>query len=302
MPDTMVCIGECMVEMAPRADGAYAMGFAGDTFNTAWYARQRFGAGWSVSYFTGAGEDAVSSRMLSFMKDAGIGTEHVVRVPGKTVGLYLIELANGERSFAYWRSDSAAKRLADDPKLLAAALAGVRVAYFSGITLAILAGEARAVLLDQLAAARAAGATIVFDPNLRPRLWPSPAAMCAAVEEAARIADIVLPSFDDEASFFGDADTAATAARYAGLGARTVMVKNGSGEMLCLHEGRTETATPPPADEVVDTTAAGDSFNAAFLERLLSGASCREAMNAGAMVAREVIGQRGALVKLGQAR
>jgi len=301
MPDLFVSIGECMVEMAPREDGAYAMGYAGDTFNTAWYARRAFGPDWKVRYVTGVGDDAVSVGMADFMAASGIDTSHLMRIPGKTVGLYLIQLKDGERSFAYWRSDSAARRLADRPEPLAAALEGAGVIYFSGITLAILTAQLRPNLLEAISQRKSEGALVVFDPNLRPRLWGSGDEMRAAVEKAAGIADIVLPSFDDEAMHFGDVDPQATIARYSRLGASTIVVKDGAGPVHCLHRGERHVLRPQKAARVVDTTAAGDSFNAAFLARLLAGGDAASAIEAGSALAAKVIARRGALVETGEA-
>lgn len=296
MADRFLAIGECMVEMAPRADGAYTMGFAGDTLNTAWYVRRCLPEGWAVDYLTSVGTDAVSDRMLAFFTEAGLGTGHIARLPDRTVGLYLIQLDGAERSFAYWRSTSAARTLAADPARLAAALAGASVAYVSGITLAILPETDRPTLLAALDAARAAGTTVVFDPNLRPRLWPTPEAMRAAITEAARHADILLPSFDDETTHFGDPDPEATARRYAALGAWLVVVKNAGGEITALDKGALSRHSPAPAPDVVDTTAAGDSFNAAFLAAHLAGQPMPRAIAAGATLAARVIGHRGALI------
>lgn len=290
----MVAIGEAMVEMAPLAGGDYRMGFAGDTLNTAWYARRVLPEAWSVEYFTALGQDAVSDRMLGFLAAAGIGVDHIARLPGRTVGLYLIELQDGERSFAYWRGQSAARLLADAGRL-ARGLDGAGVVYLSGITLAILEGDGRAVLFDALRLARAAGALVVFDPNLRPRLWENAQKMCAVVMEAAALSDIVLPSHEDEAAFFGDTDLAATAARYAGVGAGLVVVKNGGGQMMTLESGVVELHAPELGVQVVDSTAAGDSFNAGFLGAWLIGGDVTASVRAGAQLAARVIGQRGAL-------
>ncbi|MDZ4134712.1 MAG: PfkB family carbohydrate kinase, partial [Paracoccaceae bacterium] len=165
----------------------------------------------------------------------------------------------------------------------------------SGITLAVLEGAGRANLHTALTRARAAGALLVFDPNLRPRLWPDTATMCAAVMEAAALSDIVLPSHEDEATFFADADLHATANRYAQAGAGLVVVKNGGGVMLTLHAGDHALHTPEKVARIVDTTAAGDSFNAGFLAAHLTGAALADAIRCGARLAARVIGQRGAL-------
>lgn len=294
MGERIVCVGECMVELAPAGQGLLRQGFAGDTFNAAWYLRRRLPGAATVEYLSAVGRDAISDAMLRFMADAGIGTGHVARIESATVGLYLISVQDGERSFSYWRGQSAARQMASDPERLGAGLAGASLVVFSGITLAILTPAARATLLAALRQARAGGAILAFDPNMRARLWPDPATMRAAVSEAAGLADIVLPSFDEEQATFGDKDPEATIARYRGLGAGVVVVKNGSGPMLgwdgAFHRHQ------PPAITPVDTTAAGDSFNAGFLAARLAGAPLAEAMAEGAALAGQVILQPGALV------
>ena len=298
MTRRFLSVGECMVEMAPTATGDYHLGFAGDTLNTAWYARQIFDQAWDVAYLTAVGDDAISNRMLDFIGKAGIQTGLVQKLPGCTVGLYLIQLDNGERSFAYWRSDSAARRLANDPALLDSAFATANLIYFSGITPAILSAHTRLTLLGALASARRNGATVVFDPNLRLRLWDSPDTMRQTIMAAAAVSDILLPSFDDEATFFGDATPEDTTRRYAGVGVRLVVVKNGGDEAVSLFEGKISRFTPAKVADVVDTTAAGDSFNAGFLATYLESADLDAAMAAGAALAARVITRRGALVEL----
>lgn len=296
MTQTFLSLGECMVEMAPNGSGDYQLGFAGDTLNTAWYAKHALGSEWDVAYFTAVGQDALSQRMCSFIDTAGILTDHIRKLPDHTVGLYLIELSKGERSFAYWRSDSAARQLAADRIALVKALGSAQVIFFSGITIAILSPADRLTLLESLAEARKNGATIVFDPNLRPRLWSDPKTMRDAVMAAAKVSDIVMPSFDDDALAFGDKTLEATAQRYANAGVPLVVVKNGDGAMIAMDKGKIEHFSPAPVTEIVDTTAAGDSFNAGFLARYLDSKNLPQALAAGAKLAAKVITLRGALV------
>lgn len=294
----VLCIGECMVEIGPaEVAGLYRMGFAGDTFNTAWYLRRRLPADWAVDYLSAVGTDAASASMLDFMEAAGIGTVSVARMTDATVGLYMIDLKDGERSFSYWRGQSAARRLAEDQDRLRKALDGAVLAYLSGITLAILPPQDRVRLLSALSDFRARGGRVAFDPNLRPRLWPSPAAMTGAVTEAGRIADMALPSFEDEAGAFGDADPAACARRYAALGAREVVVKNGADRIVAVADDAWHAHDPVPAPCVVDTTAAGDSFNAGYIAARLMGGTVAGALDAGSTLAARVVGGRGALVE-----
>lgn len=291
----LLSIGECMIELAPTPDGTFSMGFAGDTFNTAWYARRLASQELEVAYLSAVGDDAPSSEMRQFIERAGIVPELAVR-KGGAVGLYMISLKDGERSFSYWRSASAARTLADDLTTLPGLGAG-DLAYFSGITMAILPDSGQVQLLDTLAEARKSGIRVAFDPNLRPRLWRDTDTMCERIMAAAAVADIALPSFEDEQSYFGDADVRATADRYSAAGATIIVVKDGPGDVLLRVDGQETHVTPEPATHVVDTTAAGDSFNAGFLVGLMEGLSPEDAVRQGCKLARKVIGARGALVE-----
>lgn len=297
-PERFVSIGECMVELAPAtAADEYKLGFAGDTFNTAWYIKA-LAPEWDARFVSRVGQDAISDQMLAMMERAGVDAGHVLRTTERSVGLYLINLQDGERSFSYWRDRSAARLLADDRKLLVAATQDAGIIYFSGITIAILDATGRANLLEVLGAARAAGKSVVFDSNLRPRLWTSSEDMTRTVMQAASVADIVLPSFDDEAVHFGDTSPEATRDRYRDAGATTVVVKNGAGAIVYLRDGETGLVQPEAVSRVIDSTSAGDSFNAGFLVGLDRTGSTTEAIRFASGVARQVIGKKGALVPL----
>jgi 2-dehydro-3-deoxygluconokinase len=250
-----------------------------------------------VDYLTGLGDDPLSDEMLAFMEKANIGTGAIRRIPGRTPGLYLITLKDGERTFSYWRDTSAAKLLAEDGDHLRQAIESADLVYFSGITLAILGVTGAETLLSELRRARAAGKTVAFDPNIRPRLWSDRVRMLDTISAGARAASIVLPSFDDEAAHFDDANVAATIERYRSLGADTIVVKNGA-QGATVAEGEQTVFVPAiPPEKLLDTTSAGDSFNAGFLARMMSGASPAESAAHGAAIASVVIGHHGALIE-----
>jgi 2-dehydro-3-deoxygluconokinase len=290
-----LAIGEAMIEFSGSASHGWKLGFAGDTLNTAWYARALLPPEWQVAYGTRIGRDRYSDQLAAFLQSGGISTAFLQRDDRRLLGLYLIELEGGERSFTYWRDSSAARHLADDVAALDAAIGAAEVVYFSGITLAILAEPARAEFLRLVAAATARGALTCFDPNIRPRLWPDPGLMRRDIAAAAAASALVLPSFSDEAAAFGDADPAATAARYAALGCREVVVKDGERPTLILEAGATTIVQPTPV-EAVDTTGAGDSFNGAYLAARLVGASPQAAARQAHRVAGLVVRRHGAIV------
>ncbi|RQP05583.1 MAG: sugar kinase [Paracoccus sp. BP8] len=295
---TILSIGEAMVELSPSGrDGLWRLGIAGDTLNTAWYLRRLLPADWRVAYCSRVGTGEFSQQMVDFLTAEGIDATHVRRDPSREIALYAISLKDGERSFSYWRDTSAAKGLADDPAALAAALQGVGIAYVSGITLGILPEAGRTALIAALTAARAAGTQVVFDTNLRPKLWPDIPTMRREIEAAAAIADLVLPSFNDERGFFGDADPQATVARYLACGAGQVVVKAGGDPVLYGGNEGAGLVEDLPREVPVDTTSAGDSFNAGYLAARLRGADIPAAIRAAHDLSRRVIRHRGALVR-----
>ncbi len=293
----LLSIGEAMIEIADIGNGLLKKGFAGDTFNTAYYARTVLDDHWSVDYFTAIGDDTASAELADFMASVGVGTGHVRRLAGFSPGLYMIHLNNGERSFSYWRSTSAARQLASDIANLAAAIAGAKLVYFSGITLAILPAADRRNFLKEIGKAKAAGKIVAFDPNIRPRLWQSGDEMRQSIMDGAKVSTIALPGLDDEKAHFGDEDGAATIARYRSAGVRDVVLKDGADGVTLSLDGATSHVEAEKIDTVVDTTSAGDSFNGAYLARILMGDQPAEAARFAARLAARVISHPGAIVE-----
>jgi 2-dehydro-3-deoxygluconokinase len=292
-----VTIGECMMELRQAGDGRLTPGFAGDALNSAFYARRTLPSNWTVEFLTAFGIDRISQDMRANIEDMGIETSGSPTIPDRQSGLYMIHLDKGERSFSYWRSHSAARLLARDRNRFCEALSLAKVVLFSGITLAILEGDDAEFMLEHMSELRQAGVTVAFDPNIRPNLWPDKARMRDLIGRAAHVVSLVLPSYDDEAKHFGDADVAATLRRYRDCGASLVVVKNGSGAVR-LSAPELDIAVPARAvPDLVDSTGAGDSFNGIFLARLALGDSPRDAARHAVRGASVVIQRHGALVR-----
>lgn len=284
-----LAVGEAMLELAPVGDGLYRRGYAGDTFNTIWHMAQLLGSAATTRFVTRVGSDSLSEAFVVEMAGDGLDVSGVARDAERGMGLYLIELDGAERSFHYWRSVSAARHLADDPGALAASLDGAGLVHLSGITLAILPPAGREVLFAALAAARRTGTTISFDPNIRPRLWASADEIYQTIGAMLAITDIALPSFDDEATHWGDRSPEETIARFAASGVREIVVKNGAGS-VCYRAGDVTGERPtPPVEGIRDTTGAGDAFNAGYLAGRLVGLSVETSVSHGQALSAEVL-------------
>jgi 2-dehydro-3-deoxygluconokinase len=293
---SFISIGECMAELQLARDGLYSLRFGGDTLNTAWYVKALTSQDEvAVEYLTSVGSDQLSQDLLAFLKTHKIGTRFVQEVSGRNLGLYLITLQGSERSFTYWRSASAARLLAEDEGRLRSALSQANVIYFSGVTLAILEPDHRQIFLNVMAEMRRRGVMIAFDSNVRRKLWPSDHAMKEAMIAGYRVATLALPTFDDDCALFADATPTHCAKRIAAYGVREIIVKDGSRPCLVSVNGSISTVPPEPVEKIVDTTGAGDSFNAGYLAARMYDKEPLPAAKLAHRVAGRVIGSRGAL-------
>jgi 2-dehydro-3-deoxygluconokinase len=293
----VICVGEVMVELARGSDGRYGLAYGGDTFNTAVYLAR---AGVPVAYATALGDDPYSDGIAALAAAEGVGTDLIVRMPGRMPGLYVIETdPAGERRFYYWRETSPARDLFELPQwsIVADGLMTAGLIYFSGVTLSLYSNNGLGRLLAVIEMARNNGAKIAFDGNFRPRGWKGDVARTRTVfVEALKRVDIALPTFEDEALLWGDASPEATVERLQAFGIGEIAVKNGPNSALVATAGGREQVPVPQIVEPVDTTAAGDSFNAAYLAARLAGEAPAPAATTAHRLAGEVIRHRGAIV------
>ena len=297
---TIVLLGECMIELNGTPFGTMQQTYGGDTLNTATYlARVAPPDAVRVHYLTALGDDPLSRGMKARWQADGIDTRHVLTDPARQPGLYLIQLdATGERTFLYWRNQSAARYLLQHPSWpqLDAALAGFDAIYLSGISLAILPPADRERLTDRLAACAAQGVQIVFDGNYRPALWQSRDETRAAYARLFPHVHLTLMTDDDERALWDDADVEATIARLQAAGVDKIVVKRGADGALYAAGDERIAVKGETVARVVDTTSAGDAFNAGYLAARLQGADPVASCTNGNRLAARVIQHKGAII------
>lgn len=295
---SICCIGEVMIELVNGRDGNIALGVAGDTYNTAVYLkRQLKTADVTVSYCTALGTDPYSTKIRDTLSHYGLDTSCIESREDKIPGLYAVDTDDqGERSFTYWRSDAAARTLFQSPGTVSLeTLETFDLIYLSGISMAILPAAIREKLIDFIAAFRAKGGTFAYDSNYRPRLWEDQATAQGVNSRMWQLADIALPSVDDEMALFGDASEAAVVDRLHGFGVTAGALKRGAEGPLDL-AGQAVAQDLTLVEKVVDSTAAGDSFNAGYLAALVQGRSAQIQMESGHNLAAKVITHPGAII------
>ncbi|HCH33252.1 MAG TPA: ketodeoxygluconokinase [Oceanospirillaceae bacterium] len=296
-------VGECMIQLQQLADGNIHKTYAGDTFNTATYlARLACIHGAEVHYLTALGTDQFSNDMLATWRQENIHCDHVRRISNKLPGLYYVHIDDqGERTFSYWRDNSAAKELFKDtttPSL--SSLAEYDCIYVSGISFAILDEYSRERLLGLLIEARSSGSIICFDNNYRAKLWPDLATTQAWYRRILDTTDIAFLTFDDEQAIWQDPTPSATIVRYADTSIAELVIKCGAEPCIVKtadFSGQIAADTINP-DKIIDTNAAGDSFSAGYLCGRLSNTQNSE-LNAtiGHKVAGTVIQNHGAVIE-----
>lgn len=290
----VACIGECMIELKQAGNGLFSRGYGGDTLNTAVYLA-RLGA--TVDYITALGDDPLSDEMVAGWAAEGVGTRRVLRLRGKLAGLYLIETDDkGERRFFHWRDSAAARSLMDVPETddILNSLAGYDVVYLSAITLSLYGDKGRERLFAALKRAQASGARFVFDTNFRARGWPDLDIARHVFRQAFETADIVLASTEDLLPLYPRESNEALLRRIPGD--EVVLKLSEPASILRLSGVPHPIKAEPVTGAVVDTTAAGDSFAAAYVAARLAGADPLDAARAGHRLAGVVVCHPGAII------
>jgi len=292
-----ICVGEATIEFNRGKDGRFGLSCGGDVFNTAVYLAR---SGAKVSFATAVGDDPFSEGLVALAAAEGIARDLILRVPGRLPAVTASDLApTGERRPFHWREGAPARDLFELPDWprIAEAMVDASIIYFTGVTLSLYSNAGLGRFFATLETARKHGAKVAFDCNFRPRGWKGDLARTRLVfMEALKRVDVALPTYDDEAVLWGDPSPEATVERMRAFGIAEVAVKNGPNSALVFADTASEHVPVPEVVEPIDTTAAGDAFNAGYLGARLSGEPPQQAAAAGHRMAAQVIRHVGGLM------
>jgi 2-dehydro-3-deoxygluconokinase len=245
--------------------------------------------GLRVAYASRVGDDTFGRVVLATLEREGISRTHVMVDRDHSTGFMLKSLAPGgaDADIDYYRRGSAASHLGcgDVPPGFGTA---ARHLHLTGISPA-LSGSMRDLAFHLANEARRGGRSVSFDPNLRPRLWPTPEAMTGCLNELAFRSDLVLPGLAEGRVLTGWETAPDIASFYRDRGVRRVVVKLGAAGAYYADDDGCATVAAPVVGKVVDTVGAGDGFATGVISALLEGRTLHDAVVRGNMIGARVV-------------
>ena len=262
----IVSLGEPLYEFSEQPGGGrqWLQGFGGDTSNCA-IAAARQGA--RVAFVTRLGRDEFGAQFLSLWKEEGVDASGVGIDPEAHTAVYFITYGPSGHVFSYLRAGSAASRMRPE-HLPLELLRSARFFHTSGITQSISA-SACDTAFAAMQVAREGGAQVVYDANLRLRLWPAARAR-AVITAAMAMSDLFLLSVDEAQVLCERDEPDAILAWCLGHGARRVALKLGKDGVIGA-DGERRLRLPGHVVDCVDATGAGDCFAGALMARMAAG-------------------------------
>jgi len=290
----VVTLGESMVLFTPETNGymrhadKYSSGIAGAESNLA-IGLSRLGH--QVSWISRLGDDEFGRKVLTFIRGEGVDTSHVHFDDASPTGLYFKEkLTEEETHVYYYRKNSAASNMTVSD-LNEEHISKAKYLYLTGITPA-LSESCYETVKHAIAIARKHQLTIVFDPNLRLKLWSEERARNILLELVSLV-DIVLPGIDEGKFLFHEATPEKIAENFYNQGAKLTVVKLGAEGAYYYSAQEAGYVAGPLVKDVVDPVGAGDGFAAGLISGLLEKTSVKEAVKRGAYTGALVVKVKG---------
>jgi len=257
----------------------------------------RLGA--NVRFFGKVSDDKFGHFLTQKLAQEGIALDNLVTAQKgeKTSLAFVFRDAFGERDFLFYRENAADSALTSE-ELKPELFTDLQYLHFG--TLSLVAEPSRKATFQAISYCKDNGGTICFDPNIRKDLWSDEKELREVVRQALNKTDIFYPSKEELDFILGKQlpPQEAILELFKQFPIKIVALK--LGKEGCLLKSREGFFAEIPSFDVsvVDTTGAGDGFNAGFIFALAQGMSLEEAGVLGNAVGALVIGKEGAMTAL----
>ena len=291
-----VCsIGEAMIEISNVKNNLYNQSFAGDTLNFCNYLDKKK---LNAFFLSAIGKSEINQSLLDFVKSKNISTKYIKQINQFEIGLYLIKNKdNGEKQFFYWRDESAAKQYFNNIDFinLYKELKNFDYIYFSGITLSIIHVSKLNNFIKLLKLLKSKKIKIVFDFNIRPTRW-NKKNLNNFFDSVLKFVDICFLSGEDMSYWKnknGIKSYEQILTKYKIK--HSIFRKNAKFTYVFLNKNK-YVFKNKLLKKVVDTSGAGDGFNAAYLSNFIVNNDPILALKAGSTLGSKIVMKKGAIV------
>ena len=291
-----VCsIGEAMIEISNIKNSMYNQSFAGDTLNFCNYLDKKK---LNAFFLSAIGKSEINKSLLNFVRSKKISTKYIKQINQFELGLYLIKNKdNGEKQFFYWRDESAAKQYFNNIDFLNLykELKNFDYIYFSGITLSIIHISKLNNFIKLLNLLKSKKIKIVFDFNIRPSRW-NKKNLNIFLDSVLKFVDICFLSGEDM-NYWKNKNNIKS---YEQIVRKyklkhSIFRKNAKFTYVFLNKTR-YVFKNKLLKKVVDTSGAGDGFNAAYLSNFIVNNDPVLALKAGSSLGSKIVMKKGAIV------
>ena len=290
-------IGECMMELTNAKHALYSQSIAGDTLNFTSYLDKKI---FDTSYFTAVGTSEISKRVISFLKKQKIKTNLVSRISSHEIGLYLIENSKaGEKIFYYWRDNSAAKFFFNNQKIKKCQnqLKKFQYVYFSGITLSLFDDNNFHKFLSLIEFLKKKQIKIIFDFNIRIKRW-SKKKLFSYFSKTLPFVDILFSSGEDLNFLKGNASLKTFKNLIQKYNIEHGIYRNNAILNYSFYKDERYFIKNKIKNKVVDTSGAGDGYNATYISKFIKFNDPQKALHAASEIGAKIVMKKGAIVNV----
>ena len=295
---TKICsVGECMIEIANTKNNIFQQSFAGDTLNFCNYIDKKY---FDVSFLTAIGKTSVNRSVLEFINSKKISTKLIKQVNSHEIGLYLIKNRNnGEKQFFYWRDNSAAKNYFNkiDFVSLFKNLKNFDYIYFSGITLSIIDPSKISNFVDLLKLLKNKKVKIIFDFNIRIKRW-SKKKLNSYFSQTLLFANILFASGEDLNFLKGSASVKTFTNLIQKYNIKHAIYRKNARLNYSFYEDESYFVKNKVKDKVIDTSGAGDGYNAAYISNFIKFNNPQKALQVASEIGAKIVMKKGAIVNV----